>query len=110
MRATQNLFGSRSHRYRSDPAALAEYENAVLYYAAERSELGRNFIESFEDAIARICAAPDRWRVFAGREVRRAFMHKFPYAVLYTIEPDHVLVVAVAHYSREPGYWRERLP
>ena len=32
----------------------------------------------------------------------------FPYAVLYSIEPDYILVVAVMHCRREPGYWRNR--
>jgi hypothetical protein len=34
----------------------------------------------------------------------------FPYAVLYTIELDYVLIIAVMHTHREPGYWRRRLP
>ncbi|MEP6707606.1 MAG: hypothetical protein ABJC05_08805, partial [Pyrinomonadaceae bacterium] len=31
------------------------------------------------------------------------------YAILYTIEPEFVLIVSVGHCSREPGYWKERL-
>jgi toxin ParE1/3/4 len=28
---------------------------------------------------------------------------------LYTVEPDFVLIVAVMHCSREPGYWKRRV-
>ena len=67
------------------------------------------FIACIEDAIALICETPERWRVFAGREVRRALTRVFPYGILYASESDHVLIVAVAHYSRAPGYWQHRL-
>ncbi len=90
--------------------ALAEYEEAARYYAAQQPGLDLRFIACIEDAIALICEAPERSRVFAGREVRRVLTRVFPYAVLYAIEPNHVLIVAVAHYSREPGYWQHRLP
>lgn len=32
-----------------------------------------------------------------------------PYAVIYVDEPDHVLVLAFAHFKRRPGYWIDRL-
>jgi toxin ParE1/3/4 len=33
---------------------------------------------------------------------------KFPYGILYTIEPDYILILAVMHCSRKPGYWKSR--
>ena len=61
-----------------------------------------------ESTIERVMEAPDRWRVVE-QDVRRCLTHVFPYAVLYSVEPDFVLIIAVAHGSREPGYWRSRL-
>jgi hypothetical protein len=29
---------------------------------------------------------------------------------LYTIENDYVLIIAVMHCHREPGYWHHRVP
>ena len=98
------------HPHRFDAEALAEYEEAARYYAVQQPGLELRFITSVEDTIARICTAPERWRIFAGREVRRAFTGTFPYSVLYTVESDHILIIAVAHYSREPGYWQDRRP
>ena len=53
------------------------------------------------------CDAPARWRRI-DEDVRRCLTHVFPYGVLYTIENEFVLIVAVMHCSREPGYWKTR--
>lgn len=41
-------------------------------------------------------------------DVRRRLTPVFPYAVLYTVEDTHVLILAVMHCHRKPGYWRKR--
>jgi toxin ParE1/3/4 len=94
--------------YEFHPEALSEYESAAQYFAERQPGLELRFIASIEATIQRICEAPRSWRVFDG-EVRRCLAHVFPYAVLYSIESDHVLIIAVMHCSREPGYWRNRL-
>ena len=94
--------------HKFDPEALEEYQEAARYYAGPQLDLDIRFIGCVEVAIGLICDAPEGWRVFAGRELRRALTKVFPYAVFYTIESDHVLIIAVAHYSREPGYWQHR--
>jgi hypothetical protein len=37
-------------------------------------------------------------------------MRRFPYVLIYRIEPKRVLIVAVAHQHQEPGYWTKRVP
>jgi toxin ParE1/3/4 len=95
-------------RYEFHPEALEDYEQASLYYAGRAPDLGRQFVEAVEDCIRRILEAPTRWRVIE-EDVRRCLTRVFPYGVLYTVEPDYVLIVAVMHCSREPGYWKQRL-
>jgi len=90
------------------PEALEEYESAASYYAERDSELQLRFIESIEDSIERILETPARWRVI-DEDVRRCLAHVFPYGILYTIEDDFILIIAVMHFSREPGYWKQRL-
>jgi len=90
------------------PEALEEYEAAGHYYANEQPDLDLRFIHCVEDAIESILEDPERWRAF-DEDIRRCLTRLFPYGILYTIEPDHVLIVAVAHCSREPGYWRHRI-
>jgi plasmid stabilization system protein ParE len=88
--------------------ALDEYESAASYYAERDSELQLRFIESIENSIQRILEAPTRWRVIDD-DVRRCLAKVFPYGILYTIEADFILIVAVMHFSRKPGYWKERI-
>jgi plasmid stabilization system protein ParE len=40
---------------------------------------------------------------------RRVLLHRFPYSVVYKVLDDRILVVALAHQSRRPGYWRARV-
>ena len=65
------------------------------------------FIVSIENAIKAIVGDPLRWRLF-DEDVRRCLTRVFPYAILYTIEADYILIIAVAHCNREPGYWKHR--
>ena len=95
-------------RYEFHPEALEEYEDAAHFYARRQPGLDLRFIGCVENVIEIILEDPLRWRAFDD-DVRRCFTRVFPYGVLYTIEPDYVLIVAVAHCSREPGYWRKRI-
>lgn len=94
--------------YKFHPDALAEYREAALWYSNRERELALRFTTSIEETIRRIVENPERWRVVE-EDVRRCLTRIFPFAVLYTIEQDFILIVAVMHWSREPGYWRDRL-
>jgi toxin ParE1/3/4 len=94
-------------KYVFHPEALAEYSDTVRYYAQKRTELAQAFINSVEDAIFRIREAPDRYAAIDDH-IRRCLTRKFPHAILYTIEEDCILILAVMHCSRQPGYWKSR--
>lgn len=95
-------------RWEFHPEALEEYREATQYYTKRDPALAMRFVEAVEDAIRRILEAPERWRVL-DEDVRRCLTHVFPYGVLYTIESESILIVAVMHCSREPGYWKQRV-
>lgn len=95
-------------RYEFHPQARAEYLEAVAYYEERQAGLGARFASEIEDVVQRIVEAPQRWRIIEG-EIRRCLAHKFPYGVLYSIERRYVLVLAVMHHSRKPGYWHSRI-
>ncbi len=95
-------------KYEFHPEALAEYDEAAHYYAQQQPGLDLRFIVCVEEGIEQIIENPFRWRPI-DEDVRRCLTRVFPYGILYTIEPDFVLIVAVAHCSREPGYWKHRL-
>ncbi len=84
--------------------ARQELEDAVLYYELEYSGLGRRFKEEVRKAALRIATYPEAWSIERG-DVRKCLLHRFPYKLIYSVEKDHVLIIAVAHQHRKPDYW-----
>jgi plasmid stabilization system protein ParE len=90
------------------PTAQREYCAAAKFYAKISPELGMRFYDEMDGLITDIRQNPDRYRFFDS-PIRRHFSSVFPYAVLYVDQPDRVLIIAVMHMKRRPGYWRKRL-
>jgi len=89
--------------------ADSEVKEAALYYEDRAPDLGLAFLGEIEKTLRRILANPMTYQAVGG-DVHQAPVARFPYSVLYAIEPDErVRVIAVAHQKRRPGYWRKRL-
>lgn len=95
-------------RFEFHPDALAEYKEAATYYSGCQAGLEQRYITAVEYAIQQVIGAPRQWRILED-DIRRCLTRVFPYAILYTIESDYILIVAVMHCHREPGYWRQRV-
>jgi plasmid stabilization system protein ParE len=93
--------------YEYHPAAEAEYIEAVRYYSGIRSELGMSFVTEVESAIQRARQFPEAYGKLSD-SLRHIGTHRFPYILIYEILADRLFIWAVAHTSREPGYWKER--
>jgi len=87
--------------------AQKELDDAVLYYEMEHHGLGRRFKMSVRQTVDRIKKYPTSWPIENG-EVRKCFVHKFPYKILYSVQEQKIVVLAIAHQHRKPGYWVER--
>ncbi|MEP6636139.1 MAG: type II toxin-antitoxin system RelE/ParE family toxin [Acidobacteriota bacterium] len=90
------------------PEALSELERAKAWYDGQRPGLGESFFQEITAAISRIREAPDTWPEYR-RGTRRFLVHRFPFAVIYSQRSTGLLVVAVMHLKRRPGYWTSRL-
>ena len=56
------------------------------------------------------CREKEREVTAMGRKrVRGKLLRRFPYIIIYAIEPNQVRILAVAHQSRRPSYWVDRL-
>ncbi|MFI5402944.1 MAG: type II toxin-antitoxin system RelE/ParE family toxin [Planctomycetota bacterium] len=90
--------------------AAEELAAAAVWYEAEQPGLGADFLREALRAVAVIAEGPTAWpMVNRKRNVRKFLLARFPYAVYYVPREDEILVLAVAHGSRRPGYWRGRL-
>jgi plasmid stabilization system protein ParE len=87
--------------------ARHEFEDAVRAYNSQRVGLGDDFRDATRETLERIKAFPDAWHVL-GDNVRRCWMRRFPYAVIYAHDTAEILVLAIAHVRREPTYWNAR--
>ena len=94
-------------RFEFHPDARVEYLAAILYYDDARSGLGDEFVTEIEDAIDLILAHPLAWPRMGGR-VRRCLIGRFPFGIIYTVTGGLILILAVAHLKRAPGYWKSR--
>jgi hypothetical protein len=74
-------------RHEFHPEALLEFKEAVQFYKERGRTLGKRLAREIRATIAKIVATPERWRVLE-QDVRLCRTRVFPYAVLYTIEPD----------------------
>lgn len=94
-------------KYTFHPDALAEYAQAVEYYAEQHREIAQLFIDAIEAAIYRIREFPYRYPVIANK-IRRCLVKRFPYGILYIVESEQIIILAVMHCSREPNFWQNR--
>ncbi|MCK5153755.1 MAG: type II toxin-antitoxin system RelE/ParE family toxin [Spirochaetales bacterium] len=83
-------------------------ELAELYYEFQQAGLGIRFKLSIKESITRIIQFPLSWPVEKD-EIRKCILSRFPYKILYSIEKNHIFIIAVAHTHREPNYWVDQL-
>ncbi|MEW6350632.1 MAG: type II toxin-antitoxin system RelE/ParE family toxin [Thermodesulfobacteriota bacterium] len=88
-------------------AAETEINEAADFYDLRNPGLGTTFIEEVRLAIERIAEFPEAASHVRGR-VRKNPMRGFPYSLVYAVRPDEIRILAVAHHSRRPFYWRGR--
>ncbi len=90
------------------PDAQREYQAAIAWYQQRSQSAARRFVAEVDRVVAMIAAQPDRFGWYDD-EFREAGLRRYPYTIIYRVETSgDVLVVAVAHASREPGYWQDR--
>lgn len=94
------------------PDAVAEATAAGDWYESQRPGLGADLAGELERAFEMILDHPQTWPnwpgVPGGLGVRRFLLVRFPFALAYVTRADDVVVLAVAHTSRRPGYWLSR--
>ena len=95
-------------RYEFHPEAEQDLYEAALRYESEVPELGLRFGGEVERVIELLLEHPELGSRL-DENLRHFVLRKFPFSIVYAVVSDLVLIVAVAHGSREPGYWRPRV-
>lgn len=90
------------------PSARTELIDAQDWYENEVPGLGRRFRAAVDAVVERIGANPRQFPVIY-KDVRRALLRRFPYALMFIIEADETLtIIACFHGSRDPAHWQKR--
>ncbi len=95
-------------------AAEREAAEATDWYNARRDGLGREFLDELHSEFEAVESNPLRFAQVqprsGTRELRQSRLRRFPYLVIYEVRSNNSLVVlAIAHASRRPDYWRSRI-
>jgi toxin ParE1/3/4 len=89
------------------PEARAEMSESFDFYESRLDDLGVRFLSAVEQTVERISTHPEAGAPLAG-DFRNRIVPGFPYNIIYRVWEDYIYLVALAHHSRRPGYWRER--
>jgi len=94
--------------YRLLLAADEEMNDAAAFDEAAASGLGSDFLDDMQHAIDAVQEMPE-----IGPAVQDSFRHillrRFPFSIIYALDSNSIVVVAVAHQRRRPGYWKGRM-
>ena len=96
-------------RVKFHPQARADLKEGKAFYTKRSPLAALAFAREIQTAISRVADTPKRFP--AGEYGTREFVlpWRFPYTIVYRIQKDDLIViVAIAHQSREPGFWRDR--
>ena len=95
-------------RARFTSVAETEFSDAADFYENSETGIGEEFIDTVLSSIARIQAFPN-----LGRPLKRNFRSipttTFPYNLIYEVLNEEIIIHAVAHQSRKPEYWIDRI-
>jgi plasmid stabilization system protein ParE len=88
-------------------AARQELDDAFEYLELQQLGLGYRFAADVDEVLSLIRNQPLAWHPL-GKHLRRCHLKHFRYGVIYRIHEEQVEILAIAHDSRRPGYWRNR--
>jgi toxin ParE1/3/4 len=95
-------------KYEFHPEAEQELYEAATYYEAGLSGLGQEFGDEVNRVINVLLEHPELG-ARADDDLRHFVLRRFPFSVVYAAADQLLYIVAIAHGSREPGYWRTRV-
>lgn len=88
--------------------AVVEAATAAEWYATRSATAAAGFEAELAEAESAIHMLPNAWHPY-DHGTRRYLLRRYPFGVVYRVERTRILIVAVAHGHRRPGYWRDRV-
>lgn len=89
------------------PEAELDIFEASIWYENEREGLGEVFVGAVRSTLQRVELGPEQFPLVL-KDIRRALVRRFPFAVFFVQEERRSTVIAVTHLHRHPGSWADR--
>jgi plasmid stabilization system protein ParE len=89
------------------PAARMDFDESFDWYAWRSPEAAERFSRAIDDTLERIARTPNQFAK-VDRRHQACPVARFPFRIVYRIEAERILVVAVVHAKRKPYYWKDR--
>ncbi len=89
------------------PEAEYEFLSSINYYEECEEGLGYDFSIEIYSTVQNIIDYPMAWPILED-DVRRCLTNRFPYGIIYSIEPNEIFILAVMNLHRDPEYWKHR--
>jgi toxin ParE1/3/4 len=86
------------------PEAEFDLAEAFGWYEDRQPGLGAEWMQAVDATLTFVRENPNACPTVLA-EVRRALVHRFPYAVFYVVEEVRVVVLSVLHVRRDPKHW-----
>ncbi len=90
-------------------AAIEEIVKAAEYFDEQSPGLGGRFVEEIDAVVLDIARSPLAWPRTKHGTRKRIMVSSFPYTIHYKLVDERIIIVAVAHQSRDPEYWTDRI-
>ena len=90
------------------PEAELELIEAAVYYDKQVRGLGERFESEIRYATDLLLDQPEIG-LLADPDLRKFILTRFPFTLYYSVTADGLRIEAVAHQSRQPGYWKSRV-
>jgi plasmid stabilization system protein ParE len=90
--------------------AEEEMNFSAQFYNQQAPGLGIDFLEEIEKSLKLIVGSPEGWPAYE-ENIRKYNVRRFPFSIYYVYEKDldKIIIIAVAHQKRKPGYWKQRI-
>ena len=89
-------------------AALRELQDAIDWYESKSPDLADALLREFHAARQRSLLYPHAWQPVEDG-FRKCLLTRFPYGLIYQVEDDRILILALSHLKRRPDHWRRRI-
>ena len=93
---------------RFHPEAQDDYQNAFLWYQARSPQVAVRLEAEIQGTLGDAAKQSGMFPELDGTHPFFLTLRRFPFSVVFRSKPGHVVVLAVAHSRRKPGYWQER--